>query len=63
MNDDRVVGWAVYHPQTWDLFGFFTNEAEANSAQTRAGDDYIVSCGSNTLSGDNFVEGSSEVVG
>jgi hypothetical protein len=60
-NDDRVVGWAVYHPETWHLFGFFTSEAEANSVQIRAGADYIVAHGSNTVSGDNFIKGSSEV--
>lgn len=61
MNGDRVVGWAVYQPETWELFGFFTSEAEANSAQIRAGANYIVAHGSNTVSGDNFVQGRSDV--
>ena len=61
VNSDRVVGWAVYRFDPWHLFGFYTSEDEARSAQRQAGNDYVVAYGSNTLAGDNFIEGTSIV--
>ncbi len=61
VNGNRVIGWAVYRLEPWHLFGFYTNETEARAAQKRAGPTYDVAFGSSTLTGDDFIKGSSEV--
>jgi hypothetical protein len=61
VNANRVVGWAVYRFEPWHLFGFYTSETEARVAQRRAGPTYDVAFGSSTLTGDDFIKGSSEV--
>jgi hypothetical protein len=61
VNCNRVVGWAVYRFEPWHLFGFYTGETEARAAQRRAAPTYEVAFGSCTLTGDDFIEGSSEV--
>ena len=61
VNPDRVLGWGVYHEETYHLFGFFTTKEEALTAQQRAGKGYTIAFGSNSLTGDEFIEGSSEV--
>ena len=61
VNGDRVIGWAVYRFQPWHLFGFYTSETEARAVQKRAGPTYEVAFGSSTLTGDDFIKGSSEV--
>ncbi len=63
INSDRVLGWAVYRFEPWYFFGFYMSEPEALSARERAGNDYVVAYGSNRLTGDDFIEGSSEVCG
>jgi len=63
INPDRVCCWAVYRLKPWHRFGFYTNEQEARVAQRRAGSTYKVAFGSATVTGDDFIEGSSEVRG
>ncbi len=63
INYDRVLGWAVYRFDPWHLFGFYLTESEARTAQARAGSNYIVAYGSSNVTGDDFIEGSSEISG
>jgi hypothetical protein len=62
-NPDRVYCWSVYRLEPWHLFGFYTGEEEAREAQRHAGDDYEVAFGSATITGDDFIEGPSEICG
>jgi hypothetical protein len=61
VNPDRVYCWAVYRLKPWHRFGFYTSEQEARAAQQRAGTMYKVAFGSATVTGDDFIEGPSEI--
>jgi hypothetical protein len=61
VNADRIMCWAVYRLEPWHRYGFYTSEAEARIALRRAGSTYEVVFGSATVTGDDFIEGSSEI--
>lgn len=60
-NPGWVVGWCIYHPETWHLYGVRGAKHEAMVMQKKVGKEYVVEFGSHRLGTDEFVSGRSEV--
>jgi hypothetical protein len=61
-NPGWVVGWCVYHPDSWHLYAVRSSEQEASVMKKKVGSEYVVAYASHRLGTDEFVTGRSEVV-